>query len=138
VGLVVVLALLFLVLLALSFVVVRGASSKRGLDERCAELGFEPRDAVRFRGAFRTSAGYPYGDLVADRDLVVVGRRGLVHGSAIERSEILTVRSGRPNPIEFGLARIEFVLRSGAEERRFLGRADVILPALEHLGWPVE
>lgn len=133
-----VLALLFLLLVAFSFVVGRSASTNRSLDERCAALGFEAGDAVRFRGAFRPSANYPYGDLVADRNLVVVGRRGLKHGSAIERSEILAVRAGRSNPVEFGLARIEFVLRSGAKERRFLGRADVILPALAQLGWPVE
>ena len=63
---------------------------------------------------------------------------GLTHGSAIDRSEIVAIRTGRANPIEFGLSRFVLVLTDDRVERRFFGRADTILPALESLGWPIE
>lgn len=53
VGLIIVLTASLLVLVAINLVIGRSAVRARALDDRCADLGFEAPEAIRFRGAFR-------------------------------------------------------------------------------------
>ena len=105
------------------------------------DFGFDPAHSVRYRGAWRRgirSANYPYGELIADETVVVIGSRlRLDKGVVIERAETINVMGGRTNPAECGLRRLVFVGREGRVDRSFLGNADVVLASLAELGWPV-
>ena len=133
---------------ALTVLVSRTAGRVRPVPDRApyTRLDLDPSGSVRFCGAwrhpfgagYRLGAGYPFGELVADREHVATGfsRRPEAAWILIDRSDTLRVTSRRSS--DFGLHHIVFELRDGSEERSFRGNASAVLAALHGLGWPCQ
>jgi hypothetical protein len=104
---------------------------------------FDPEEGVRFLGTARVDgrvAAWPRGELVADRDVIMVavavGRAGTEH-LVVERSRVqsVTIEGGRiSRRVTLAVTGPEGVR---AADTRFGAAMADPAPALRQLGWPV-